>query len=194
MRVLFLIVVIFTFLSCSPSKDKNTSTTFNKLISSDTTSTPENTILTFLKWYKENGSGLTNKIVFKNKANSIDSTKFYAVNFPATENYLKILKETGMISEKYVDKWREYFRKCDQNFKDNPTNEGPPKSFDYDFITFSQEDPGLGELDKAKLIIMEKDEKLAIVLIRFPSTYQYKYHLTKQGKRWLIDCIENVAK
>ena len=194
MRVLVLIVIVFTFSYCAQTEDKNTSTTINKLISADTTSTPENTVLAFLKWYKDNGSVLSNDLVLNNSAKERDSTKFYAVNFQATENYLKKLKETSMISDKYVNKWREYFRKCDQHFKNNPTNEGPPTGFDYEFITFSQEDPGLSVLEKAKLSVIERDKNSSIVLIQFPSTYQYKYYLTKQGAHWQIDDIENIAK
>ena len=194
MRVLVLIVIVFTFSYCSQTEDKNTSTTINTLISADTTSTPENTVLAFLKWYKDNGSGLSNNLVLNNSTKERDSTKFYAVNFQATENYLKKLKETSMISDKYVNKWREYFRKCDQHFKNNPTNEGPPTGFDYEFITFSQEDPGLSVLEKAKLSVIERDKNSSVVLIQFPSTYQYKYYLTKQGAHWQIDDIEYIAK
>ena len=194
MRVLVLIVIVFTFSYCAQTEDNNASTTINKLISADTTSTPENTVLAFLKWHKDNGSGLSNDLVLNNSTKERDSTKFYAVNFQATENYLKKLKETSMISDKYVNKWREYFRKCDQHFKNNPTNEGPPTGFDYEFITFSQEDPGLSVLEKAKLSVIERDKNSSIVLIQFPSTYQYKYYLTKQGAHWQIDDIENIAK
>lgn len=179
MRTFFLIVIVFTLSNCTQK---------------DTTLKPENTVLSFLKWYKDNGQGIANDLVLNIGIKDRDSTKFYAVNFPATENYLNTLKKTSMISDKYAKKWREYFRKCDQNFKYNPTNEGPPVGFDYDFITFSQEDPGLNALDKAKLTLIKSDEISSTVLIQFPSTYQYKYHLTKLGQHWQIDNIENVVK
>jgi hypothetical protein len=194
MRVLLLIVIVFTFSYCAQKEDKNTSTTINKLISADTTSTPENTVLSFLKWYKDNGQGIANDLVLNIGIKDRDSTKFYSVNFQATENYLKKLKETSSISDKYVNKWREYFRKCDQHFKNNPTNEGPPVGFDYEFITLSQDDPGLSVLEKAKLSVIKRDKNSSIVLIQFPSTYQYNYYLTKQGAHWQIDDIEYIAK
>lgn len=194
MRTLLLITFLLTFWSCSQTPDQKKSELTSPVSSSDSTFSPEGTVLAFLKWYKDNGSGLGNDLVLNNGNKKWDSTKFYAVNFPATETYLAKLAETGMISSKYVDKWRAYFKEADRNFKRNPSNEGPPERFDYDFITFSQEDPGLDALEKTKFTVTYSDKNSAIVSIYFPSTYQYKYHLTKYGQNWQIDEIQNVTK
>ena len=193
MRTLIIILIIWTLISCSRKSDnEDRSTTTPE--ASEINSNPETTILNFLKWYKDNGINLANDLVDGNSGGKWDSTKFYSVNFPATEKYLKTLTETGMLSNKYADKWRDYFIKCDQHFKEQPANDGPPEGFDYDFILFSQEDPGLSELHKIKFDVLNKDTNSALILIKFPSDYQYKYHLSKFGQQWKIDDIEPTLK
>jgi hypothetical protein len=194
MRTFITIAFLLTLWSCAQTPDQNKPALTSQASPSDSVSSPERTVLAFLKWYKDNGSGLGDDLVLNNGNNKQGPTKFYAVNFPATETYLAKLAETGMISSKYVEKWRDYFKKADQNFKKNPENEGPPEGFDYDFITFSQEDPGLGVLDKTKTTVTYNEKNSAIVLISFPSTYQYKYFLTKHGQGWQIDEIQNITK
>jgi hypothetical protein len=106
---------VFCF-SCSRTEDNiNSGTT--TLLTTEIESSPETTILNFFKWYKDNGINLVNDLVLNNSGGTWDSTKFYAVSFPATEKYLKTPTEKGMVSNKYVDKWRDYFKKCDQHFK-----------------------------------------------------------------------------
>lgn len=193
MRTSIIILIIWTFFSCSRTADNINSET-NTPVTSEAETSPETTILNFLKWYKDNGTNLAIDLVSGNSGGEWDSTKFYAVNFPATEKYLKTLTETGMLSNKYADKWRDYFKKCDKQFKDQPQNDGPPEGFEYDFVLFSQEDPGLSELDKIKFDVLKKDANLAQIQVNFPSDYHYNYHLSKRGQHWTIDNIEPVFK
>ncbi len=192
MRASIIILIIWIFFSCSRTEDNVKSETTTP-VTSEIESSPETTILNFLKWYKHNGINLANDLV-NNSGGTWDSTKFYSVNFPATEKYLKTLTDTRMVSNKYTNKWRDYFKKCDQHFKDQPANDGPPEGFEYDFILFSQEDPGLNELDKTMFEVIKKDANSAQILIHFPSDYHYKYHLSKLGQNWTIDDIEPVFK
>jgi hypothetical protein len=194
MKTLLLGTVLLAFWSCTHAPDQTKSVLASQVNLSDPASSPESTVSAFLTWYKANGSGLGDDFVLNNGNNEMDSTKFYAVNFPATETYLAKLSATGMISDNYVDKWRMYFKKADQNFKSHPENEGPPEGFDYDFITFSQEDPGLNELEKTKLTVTYKGSNSATVLISFPSAYEYNYLLTKHEQHWQIDEIQSITK
>lgn len=182
------------FFSCTPAEEQTRSSNIEPVTVSDAAPAPEETVLSFLNWYKDNGKNLANDLVLYSSGENWDSTKFYAVNFPATETYLKTLTSTALVSNKYADKWRSYFKKCDQHFKDHPQNEGPPEGFEYDFIVFSQEDPGLDELLKAKLDVLEENEIGAQILITFPSDYNYKYYLSKDGQNWVIDDIERLTK
>lgn len=194
MKTKFLTLIFLACLSCSRTDEGQTSSPTESVANSDTTPAPDQTVLNFLNWYKNNGRNLANNLVLNSSGENWDSTKFYAVNFPATETYLKILTSTNMLSGKYADKWRDYFKKCDQNFKANPQNDGPPEGFEYDFIVFSQEDPGLDDLSKAKFEVTERSNTQSHVLVKFPSDYQYKYWLSKDGQFWKIDDIEPLHK
>jgi len=179
MNKLAVVSVFAILVSCSPKPSAGNSA-------------PDVVVLDFLKWYKENIGRLTDSLVLNPGGRDIDSTKFYAVNFSATEKYLNTLLSTGKISEKYIDQWRKYFLDADKNFKANPSNEGPPDNFDYDFILCGQDDPGLNELDKTKFEILETDKDKSIVLVTFPTSMKYKYYLGKYDGKWAIDDIEAV--
>src|ERR1035437_9904288 len=91
----------------------------------DTAKIVGRTVLSFLKWYKNNYENIYKIETVNNipSSSNYDSTKFYSVNFEGTENYLKYMKSSGYISDKYLDYWRAYFKKCDDDFKKNPVND-----------------------------------------------------------------------
>jgi hypothetical protein len=193
MRRSSILFLFSLFFACSRPTGKVNSETSNDIVSGVEAS-PESTIFNFLKWYDVHRYNLLDDLVLYNSSETRDTSKFYAVNFTATEKYLATLTETKMVSTKYADKWREYFKKCEQHFKEHPSNEGPPEGFDYDFILFSQEDPGLKELNKTKMELVKKEGNSVQLLIHFPSNYHYKYQLSLDGKHWIIDDIEPVYK
>ena len=150
---------------------------------------PAKTIIDFLKWYKINRNRLVGIETVKNVPNSenYDSTKFYSVNFEGTEKYLSELKRSGFISDKYIGSWREYFKKCDENFKINPRNDGPAEGFDFDFITWTQEyEETLANINKTKVLNEQIINDKAMLVI---DLYGMKlgYWLTKINDKWIID-------
>lgn len=191
MKPIFPIIIVSILFACSQTTTEQPVADTSTSVSPDSTITPQQTVMNFLNWYKVGHPDLNANLVLNN-GDGRDTTKFYRVDFAATEKYLRALTGTGMVSEKYADKWRAYFKKCDQDFIASPSNEGPPNGFDYDFVLFSQEDPGLDELQQTTLTVTNKDDNSATVLIQFPSTYHYKYSLSKNGPGWQIDEIENV--
>lgn len=191
-RFSFLFLVSL-FIACSrPSGEVNSETSNDSL--SKVVSSPESAIFNFLKWYDVHRYNLMDDLVLYNSSETRDASKFYAVNFVATEKYLTTLTETKMVSTKYADKWRDYFKKCEQHFKEHPSNEGPPEGFDYDFILFSQEDPGLKELNKAITELVKREGNSVQIVLHFPSDFHYKYQLSLVGNQWIIDDIEPVYK
>lgn len=189
---IYLFLLIFIFACSRPSCEVNSET--NKDALSKVESSPETAIFNFLRWYDVHRYHLMDDLVLYNSSETRDASKFYAVNFAAAEKYLNTLTETKMVSTKYANKWRDYFKKCEQHFKEHPSNEGPPEGFDYDFILFSQEDPGLNELNKTKMELVKREGNSVQLLIHFPSDYHYKYQLSLEDKHWLIDDIEPVYK
>ncbi len=190
-RTIFTFVIIGMFAACTSPEKESPKNQEKNAISQNENASPENTVLNFLNWYKQNSQNLSFNLVFNNGDHKGGPTKFYSVDFPATEIYLTQLLESGFLSSKYAESQRAYFRKCDQKFKELPTDEGPPEGFDQDLVMFAQEDPGLNDLRKAQIKITKSDKASAVIALSFPeSNYHYIYEMSKIGPKWLIDDIE----
>ena len=155
------------------------------------TEQPVKTIVDFLKWYRDHPD-VQQPMVNNSTNEPFDSTKFYSVNFDATEKYLKALTASGFISDVYVAKWRRHFKKLDDNFKKNPSNEGPPDGFDYDLVMLSQEyDEDLKNVEKSTVASQTVSGDHAVIKMNFTNGGGLTYTLSKQSSgNWLIDDIE----
>ena len=179
MKILLLLSFLFFFSACSSPEKKEQQ--------------PEKVITYFLNWYKDNMHSL-GKIELVNNSNNTtyDSTKFYTVNFDSTEKYLTAFKKSGFVSGKYIDQWRQYFKRCDDQFKKNPQNDGPATGFEFDFVMWSQDyEEALDNLDKMNFSDKEIKNDHCIVTANFSSGMKIKYWLTLENGKWLIDDIQN---
>jgi hypothetical protein len=194
MRQDFIICILAILTACSSNEKKNTPSDTSTNIPADNFALdeqPAKTIIDFLKWYRDNENKVGGGWVNNASNETYDSTKFYSVNFEATEKYLTELKLTGFISDKYIDKWREYFKKCDKDFKDNPSNDGPPEGFEYDLIMLSQEtEENLKHLEKTQVVESKITDNTALLNLHFINGDNMQYKLTKDNDKWLIDDIE----
>ena len=179
MKNSYLLYFLLVFISCSSNKTA--------------TKQPSSTVIVFLKWYRTNVKSINDiNLVNNNGSATVDSTKSYSVDFSATEKYLAALKKSEFISDKYITKWREHFKQCDEDFKANPQFDGPPEAFDFDLVMCSQEyDEDLANIDKAKVIKQETENNSSDVIIEFPSTMKLEYHLSSNNGKWEIDGIQN---
>src|SRR5438128_5853685 len=152
---------------------------------------PASTILDFLKWYRSNVTQLK-KIEMVSHSGSHNSGP-YTVNFKGTEAYLDALQKSGFVSDKYVDNWREYFEKCDANFKKNPQTEGPAKGFEFDFIMWAKDyDEDLTNIEKSKVEFQKFSGDQGAITIGLPTVGRVKYKVTRQGDKWVIDDIKDL--
>jgi hypothetical protein len=153
---------------------------------------PGKAVMEFLNWYKSNHERLNKMNMVINYVNGTGPTgKNYQVDYKGVEKYLTELKKSGRIGPKYVEKARNYFKKCDADFAANPQNSGPPKGFDFDLVMHAQDfDSELANLDKAEIKseIIESNS-YALVMIKFTSGRVIKYELAKQNNQWLINDI-----
>jgi hypothetical protein len=153
---------------------------------------PTKTVTNFLKWYKKNFDEISAIPMIDNYSIEYDSTKFYRVNFKGTEAYLSKLKSSGYISERYIKKWRIYFKEHDENFKKNPQNDGPPDGFEFDFVLWTQEIEGtLEAIDQLK--VNETNETDNVAFIEIDISMRLGFYLTKYNGKWMIDAIENIG-
>lgn len=186
-RTIFTFVIIGMLAACTSPENEEKTIQFQEVIQTH----PEQSVVDFLNWYKQNSQNFNFNLVFNNGDHKGGPTKFYSIDFPATEIYLTQLLESGFLSSKYAESQRAYFKKCDQHFKEQPIDEGPPEGFDHDLVLFAQEDPGLNDLRKAQIKTTNSDACSAQIALSFPETnYHYFYYLSKIGPKWLIDDIE----
>ena len=138
----------------------------------------------FLTWYelnyqKANSFGLVNQG---------DSTVFYSVNFEETEKFLAYLKSSGFVSETWLRNFREQFKKAEQNFKDEPINEGPPPGFDYDIVLLTQE-PDMVFGKKNDPLIISSEVRGENAVLKLDLGMKLQFSLTKEDGKWKIDRI-----
>ncbi len=193
MKYIYLLTVLTLMFSCK-QQDKKTKNEVEKNTISDSTTKrdtlnqePYNRVISFLKWYKKNYEEV-NKFGLVNNATleDYDSTKYYSVNQEQTEAYLEKIKSSGFVSENYINEWRKYFKICDNDFKKNPQNDGPPEGFDYDFILQTQEiDETLNAIEKPKMIYSKISKNKATVEIDIMMILTFD--LSKINGIWLID-------
>jgi len=151
-------------------------------------------VVSFLKWYKKNHSKI-HSIELVNNVHwdrENDSTELYSVNFDGTEKYLLTLKSSGFISDLYLNKWREYFKEKEEEFKKYPQFDGPPDGFQFDFVLWTQiVDETLHMIDYYKFIeVFESDMKANV---KIDIMMKLNFSLSKQKEIWLIDDIENLG-
>ncbi|TGE29265.1 hypothetical protein [Hymenobacter metallicola] len=161
----------------------------------DTSSAPAQTVRRFIKWYARNGESLPGNFVLND--DGLDSTKFYTVNFPGTEEWLTAVQQSGTVSAAYLNGWRAYFRSYADTLRLHPQNDGPPAGFDYDLLMLSQEpDTKVAELQVGTCTVVQQQPGHAKVQARGPRHENWQEGLNfelSQGQdgRWLIDRIDN---
>lgn len=137
----------------------------------------------FLHWYKNNYA----------KANSFgftyqDKQGNYQVSVNQGKEYLKFLKSSGFISDKYVDIWLKYFKDKAKYLLENLQNEGPPEGFEFDLVLITQEpELVLNEIDNLQFLVSENDGNKAILQII--GEFGYDIELINENGKWMIDYI-----
>src|SRR6185503_6999129 len=174
MRITLLIFIASLSFTCEPNGDKEQI---------------ERQIKGFLAWYSGNWDNLRSLIdamIDNSMIDTPDSTKVYKVDFQKAEIYLSRFKQSGFISETYLNNYRDYFKASELNFERIKQYMGPPIGFDYDFVfrgnMFEEE---LKNPDKAQLtdVVIEKEKAKVTITFDFHGYYIYK--LTKVKNVWL---------
>lgn len=150
---------------------------------------PSGAVIHFLKWYRKNHTDDLQRNLVNNADANTDTTKPYSVNFKDTERYLSDLKSSGFLSEKFLNKWRNYFRECDDYFKQHPQYDGPPDGFNYDLILNTQDvEESLIAIDTIKIVELHISGNNATVEVDL--LMRVLFRLSQSDSKWLIDEIE----
>jgi len=146
------------------------------------------TVLDFLTWYKKNISAINRFPLVNQKGEEP-----YCVNLKNGERYLGYLKKSNLLTDKYLDNWRQYFKERNEGFRQNPENEGPPTGFEYDLVLLSQDvDMQLNSLSSLKInkiAVLNNSAKVNFKLIK-----EYQFELLRRNNRWMINNILNLSQ
>lgn len=183
--LIFAAAVFMVFIPCT-----NNSKT-GKEIQPDLTNEPAKTVVDFLKWHRQNHEKIS-KIQMVNIPPVENTNSFYTVNVDETERYLTLLKKSGFVSDRYLQQWRDYFKKAGIKLEQNPMNDGPPEGFEFDFVLWTQEiDETLEAINDPKLISSKITQNKAVLKIDILMRLEFK--LSKQNGKWRIDDIQNLG-
>ena len=197
----YLAFLLITLASCHSNEEQPNATdsaaTAPKAPAYSAINEPAATAYNFLTWYKKNQDNV-NAIGFIDNDEAVDSTKFYSVNLPATEEYLSALNKSGFVSKAYLDDWRKYFRQQADSLRAHPQNDGPPNGFQFDLVTRSQEpEIYLENPRKAQQHTQLLAPNRALVRLDFTTQAEYPdyrfFYLSRPNSKWLIDSI-NIDK
>ncbi|MCJ0741384.1 hypothetical protein [Pedobacter montanisoli] len=166
----------------------------------------KNTIIEFLRWYKQQATQPVETIDTTKLRNyiiewqEIDTLIKPTVNMIAVENYLDRLRASHCLSETFINNLRQYHQKIKSELKlvkASPKSDGiysiPGLNFDVVFGSFEPE----GIYDRYKSGIFRRISIVhnkAIVQFYIPQSSTYSnlkmlFTLTKEKGRWLIDYI-----
>lgn len=189
-QLIILSGMLLCLYACSGKQDAAAESTDNMVQQTSDDQAAVQSIIDFYKWYRDQPS-IQNCLVLNSCNEEFDSTKFYAVDFKATESYLEKLKRSGYVSDKYIVYWRDYFKTCDENFKKDPVNDGIADGFDYDFVTNSQDfEEELNTVEKAKAVGITKLEGKKTVTLQFTTGSTLTFEMSMAEGRWYIDKIK----
>lgn len=145
------------------------------------------TVQEFLTWYEKNYQ-TANSFNIVNQGDGV----FYSVNFEETEKYLEYLSQSGFVSEAYLASFREYFKKADADFKNDPINEGPPPGFDFDIILYTQEPELIFENSRQPDAYVVSANKNTSTIQYLAGGFGLRFTLSRNNQHWLIDSIAPV--
>jgi hypothetical protein len=153
---------------------------------------PANTIIQFLRWYRNNVKEIKQIQLLTHSSNP-DSSQYLVVNMPATEQYLAKLQSSGFVSDKYVDMWRRYFKSMDDDLRKNPQTNTPVKGLDVDFIMWAKDfDDDLAKIEKSTVEYQSVVSNQATIVIGLPTVGRIKYRIGKEGNKWQISEIKDL--
>lgn len=165
-------------------------------ISQSPPNSPAEAVLSFLLWYQANREKLyAINLVHNNPPSGNDTTKVYRVNFEGAKAFMAYFEQSGLVSEEYLQYFRDYFRKADHVLLTEPQYDGPPAYFDADLVMLAQDFPTQEAELQAALVQQEQIDgnNAQVVLIFEEYGMKLYYKLTQKNGKWLVSAIENLG-
>ncbi|MCS4302813.1 hypothetical protein [Chryseobacterium sp. BIGb0232] len=155
-------------------------------------------VKSFLKWYRDNEDNLYSFNTIKGGPQGENETQVnYYVDFNQAEKELTFLKSSGLFSQKFLSVYKQNYVQGEEYFKKNPTDDGPPHGFDYDYFFRTQDDyqSDLQNIEAIQFTVQQISPEQYVVKFHLKNCgMTFQYTLTKgNGDQWLIDSIENIS-
>jgi len=150
-------------------------------------------VVDFLNWYKDNYNSANNESRDLVSYDTINNPpKPVTVNWPECDAWLKKIQESGFVSDKYIEQWRNYFQEQAKSLKAKPEYEGEIDGFGYDFVLFTNDvDWTLNSIKDLQIEkIKSNDQNQTLVTFYAPSV-RLTFYLSEYDGKWLIDNIVN---
>lgn len=153
---------------------------------------PAGTILNFLRWYRANVPQLK-QIQLVSHSTNPDSLQYYVVDETGTEQYLAAMQKSGFVSDEYLNRWRSYFRKCNDDLKKTPQTQAPLQGLDFDLVMLSKDcEEDLAKIEKSTVEFEKFANDEGSIIIELPSAGRLKYWISKKDGKWLVDQIKDM--
>jgi len=148
----------------------------------------EGAIKEYLKWYRANRTRLEKFQLVSGTPG--DSTRPYKVNFEQTDLYVKELNKSGLVSEEYINNYKQYFKTCNENLRKNPQYDGPADGFGIDLVLQTQEpEEILDNIDELK-VISKIHGNLGLASIPVSKYMKLQISLSRLHERWQINSLK----
>jgi hypothetical protein len=155
---------------------------------------PAATVRAFLTWYLQHQSAL-NSLPFVPAALDADTTRVYAVDLHAVEDYVRLLQSSGTVSPVYLQANRRYFQQCADSLRAHPQTDGLVDGLNYDHILYTQ----AGDI-QTQLILRSQPTRVTVgadtahVVYRFTEQQMSEgpnlaFSLALEQGRWLITAV-----
>ncbi|PWV48411.1 hypothetical protein [Chitinophaga sp. S165] len=196
-RNLFLLGITLTVSACSLidfHRDQETPSarTYFKGTVSPEVNQPvlEEKVREFFDWYATRVDSLVDIQLVDNSG--VEDTGRYAVNFDSTAAYIRILANSGIFTQGYIEDKNAYFQLCADKIRQDSVRTESPYGFDADLILLSQEyEEDISNFSEATFANYTETENGASIDVTI--VYTLRIDFVIQGDRLLIDRIDVVT-
>lgn len=150
----------------------------------------EEKVREFFDWYTSRVDSLVNIQLVDNSG--VEDTGRYVVNFDSTAAYLRILANSGIFTQDYIEDKKAYFQLCAGRISQDSIRTPTPYGFDADLILLSQEyEEDISNFNQAVFGNYTETENGASIDVTI--VYTLRIDFVIQGDRLLIDKIDVIT-
>ncbi|UMY64351.1 MULTISPECIES: hypothetical protein [unclassified Flavobacterium] len=202
MKVLTLLFLAFLIVGCkydpTPTRTEKSGAPI-KAASATQGQDPVAVTKAFLVWYRDHMTQLNQIETIRGgiDPNGVPDEGNYHVDFKAVDQYIQLLRSSGCLSERLLQRERKTFEEGEKHFAAEPANDGPPYGFEYDHFFMTQEafEDDLADVDAIDFTVLPMGEGHAHVTFYLPlADIRYAYYVRRIDAVWMIDTITRVDR